>query len=307
MEARRALGAYQHATRVQLSLKDNIAAFASSAGLEPLQSLETAGAAIARLENDFTARAATATQRIAIKRRAAHLIDGLSADRQALVDSQTSIAMLEAQRKKIGEALKRGAQIRRDGQAIERAVKALRSKIIRREFNERLNTLWRDLFVRLAPNEPFVPAFMVPEQPTLRLQPKLITHRRDGTPGGAPGAMLSAGNLNTAALTLFISLHLTMKARLPWLILDDPVQSMDDVHIAHFAALLRTLSTQNGRQIIVAVHDRQLFEYLKLELSPTSATEQLLAIELIKTHEKDTDRLVDRRLFREEKALRFAA
>ena len=43
---------------------------------------------------------------------------------------------------------------------------------------------------------------------------------------------------------------------------------MDDIHIAHFAALLRTLSKQHGRQIIVAVHDRQLFEYLKLELSP---------------------------------------
>lgn len=43
---------------------------------------------------------------------------------------------------------------------------------------------------------------------------------------------------------------------------------MDDVNVTHFAALLRTLSKEQGRQIIIAVHDRQLFEYLKLELSP---------------------------------------
>src|SRR5207248_2777394 len=141
------------------------------------------------------------------------------------------------------------------------AVDNVRSAIIRPEFNERLNRLWRDLFIRLAPTEPFVPAFRIPESATQRLQPKLVTEHRDGGEvGGAPGAMLSAGNLNTAALTLFIALHLSVPKELPWLILDDPVQSMDDVHIAHFAALLRTLSKEHGRQVMIAVHDRQLFE-----------------------------------------------
>ena len=47
--------------------------------------------------------------------------------------------------------------------------------------------------------------------------------------------MLSAGNLNTAALTLFLALHLSVEEKLPWLVLDDPVQSMDELHIAQFA------------------------------------------------------------------------
>jgi exonuclease SbcC len=143
---------------------------------------------------------------------------------------------------------------------IREAVDAIRSGIIRREFNERLNRLWRDLFVRLAPGEPFIPAFRIPEAETQRIQPRLVTdHRAGGAAGGTPGAMLSAGNLNTAALTLFLSLHLSVPKALPWLILDDPVQSMDDVHIAHLAALLRTLSKEHGRQIVIAVHDRQLY------------------------------------------------
>ncbi len=83
--------------------------------------------------------------------------------------------------------------------------------------------------------------------------------------------MLSAGNLNTAALTLFLALHLTAKPTLPWLLLDDPVQSMDEVHVAQLAAVLRTLTRQHKRRIIIAVHEQALFDYLVLELEPGHA------------------------------------
>jgi exonuclease SbcC len=204
-------------------------------------------------------------------------------------------------------ALTRANTIRTDAQQMRALVEGVRSRIIGREFNERLNRLWRDLFVRLAPNEPFVPAFKIPSESTRRLQPKLITTHRAGGAGGTPGAMLSAGNLNTAALTLFIALHLTVAVQLPWLILDDPVQSMDDVHLAHFAALLRTLSKGQKRQVIVAVHDRQLFEYLRLELSPAFAGDSLLSLELSRGTNRDTLCVAERRSFQEETALRFVA
>jgi exonuclease SbcC len=103
---------------------------------------------------------------------------------------------------------------------------------------------------------------------------------RDGEKGGNPRAMLSAGNLNTAALTLFLALHLSVKPELPWLIIDDPVQSMDEVHISQFAALLRTLSKRENRQIMIAVHERALFDYLALELSPAYASDRLITVEL---------------------------
>lgn len=158
--------------------------------------------------------------------------------------------------------------------------------------------------MRLAPSEPFVPAFRIPEGDTKAIQPKLITVHRDiGEPAGTPGVMLSAGNLNTAALTLFIALHLSVPKTLPWLILDDPVQSMDDVHIAHFAALLRTLSKEKDRQVVIAVHDRQLFEYLRLELSPAFPDDSLVTLELIRGPNRDTSCIPDRPPFREEKEL----
>lgn len=163
---------------------------------------------------------------------------------------------------------------------LSRRARDQRTAIVRRVFNESLNAIWRDLFVRLAPDEPFVPAFALPESDGGAVEAVLETLYRSGGKGGNPRAMLSAGNLNTAALTLFLALHLSVKPALPWLLIDDPVQSMDEVHIAQFAALLRTLSKQHGRQIVVAVHEKPLFDYLALELSPAFPKDRLITIDI---------------------------
>jgi DNA repair protein SbcC/Rad50 len=162
---------------------------------------------------------------------------------------------------------------------LARRARALRTAKVREVFNDELNSVWQDLFIRLAPDERFVPAFALPETTTGQVEAILETHYRSGGKGGNPRAMLSTGNLNTAALTLWLALHLSVRPVLPWLVLDDPVQSMDDVHIAQLAALLRTLK-QTRRQVIIAVHDRQLFEYLALELSPAFNGDRLITIEL---------------------------
>jgi exonuclease SbcC len=161
-----------------------------------------------------------------------------------------------------------------------RIARETRTTIVRRVFNESLNAMWKRLFVRLAPDEPFVPAFALPESAGGPVEAILETVHRSGGRAGNPQAVLSAGNLNTAALTLFLALHLSVRSNLPWLVIDDPVQSMDEVHIAQFAALLRTLSKQLGRQVVISVHERPLFEYLALELSPAFQDDRLITIEL---------------------------
>jgi exonuclease SbcC len=82
---------------------------------------------------------------------------------------------------------------------------------------------------------------------------------------------------------------------------------MDDVHIAHFAALLRTLSKEHGRQVIIAVHDHQLFEYLKLELSPAFTEDSLLTLELSRGPRRDSVCISKRISFKQETALLVAA
>ena len=93
--------------------------------------------------------------------------------------------------------------------------------------------IWRALFVRLVPDEAYIPRFALPAG-SGPVRAVLETIHRSGQLGGSPGSMLSSGNLNTAALTLFLALNLSVERRLPFIVLDDPVQSMDEMHVARF-------------------------------------------------------------------------
>lgn len=291
-----------------IASRETLNEFAIEIGANALQDNEIFEDAAARLDTTLLARVTRLESRLSSRRRGNERIDVVRTVAERLSGIEAQRAADNAAWKRAEGALQKAQVLREQGNSVRMAVDHVRSAIIRREFNDRLNRVWRDLFIRLAPSEPFVPAFRIPASSTQKLQPKLITEHRDGgDAGGAPGAMLSAGNLNTAALTLFIALHLSVPVELPWLILDDPVQSMDDVHIAHFAALLRTLSKEHGRQVMIAVHDRQLFEYLKLELSPAFPEDSLLTIELSRGPRRDTTCVPTRFAFREETALLAAA
>lgn len=169
-------------------------------------------------------------------------------------------------------------------QAVARAVHDASSKaraaIVQRVFTRSLNEVWQSVFTRLAPREPFVPAFGVPTSSKTALEITLETVHSSGESGGSPQMMLSAGNLNTAALSLFIALHLAVEPLVPCLVFDDPVQSMDEVHVSQFAGLIRVLAKHHRRQVVIAVHERELFEYLALELSPAFEGDELITIEL---------------------------
>lgn len=177
---------------------------------------------------------------------------------------------------RVKEAKRRQAVAR----TVQQAASQARAEIVHRVFTESLNDVWRSVFTRLAPRENFVPTFGIPTASKTALELTLETVHTSGSTGGSPQLMLSAGNLNTAALSLFIALHLAVEPLVPCLVFDDPVQSMDEVHVTQFAALVRLLSKQHGRQIIIAVHERELFQYLALELSPAFNGDELITIEL---------------------------
>jgi len=224
-------------------------------------------------------QARTSTQNAKAARAIALLRDldeqNLDLDRlKSLITESTMLQFEVKSRVAKADTLREGAR------RLRSTASETRAAIVERVFNDSLNGMWRDVFVRLAPNEPFVPAFGSPEAGKHVLNISMETIHRTGGTAGAPGAMLSAGNLNTAALSLFLALHLVVEPRIPCLVLDDPIQAMDEVHVAQFAALLRLLSKQHGRQVVIAVHQRELFDYLALELSPAFAGDELITIEL---------------------------
>jgi exonuclease SbcC len=233
-----------------------------------------------RLSEIVTAALATSDLHNDIRRGALAHIAEIAKLGEELSQLTTLIAE-ESERKYVLDAQVREADRRRDvAKEVRAAASQTRAAIVERVFNDSLNRVWKDVFVRLAPSEPFVPAFGIPEAGKHALAISLETIHRTGGIAGAPGTMLSAGNLNTAALSLFIALHLAVEPVIPCLVFDDPIQSMDEVHVAQFAGLLRLLSKQHGRQVVLAVHERELFQYLALELSPAFEGDELITIEL---------------------------
>lgn len=198
------------------------------------------------------------------------------------VATQKETVTQAAERKALWDRRVKEAK-RRQGvaRAVLDASSMARAAIVQRVFTESLNEVWRSVFTRLAPREPYIPAFGVPTTPSrTAFELTLQTIHPSGDLGGSPQMMLSAGNLNTAALSLFIALHLAVEPVVPCLVFDDPVQAMDEVHVTQFAGLIRVLSKHHHRQVIIAVHEQELFDYLSLELSPAFEGDELITIEL---------------------------
>lgn len=180
-----------------------------------------------------------------------------------------------------------------------------RSKLINEVFDQSLNSLWAQLFGRFAPSERFTPRFVKQSQASRSVDVRLETELPGGRVSGSPGAMLSYGNTNSAALALFMALHLSAPSELQWLIFDDPVQSMDDIHVANFAAIIRQLAFVHQRQVVIAIHQPELFDYLSLALAPSDATQSLVRVTLDRGAGV-TDARVDRVEYEEEPLLHRA-
>lgn len=271
------------------ALRESMSRFATELRINPVGATEVVEVAMSRFVAEATRLISGYSSNQILRRE----MTGNTRETTRLTASREPVesAISAAQARLVGlkTAKERADAIIHDARELAKRAGEARTAIVRQVFNGSLNRVWRDLFVRLAPEEPFIPAFAVPETSGGPVEAILETWYRSGGKGGNPRAMLSAGNLNTAALTLFLALHLSVAPDLPWLVIDDPVQSMDEVHIAQFAALLRTLAKSKlQRQIVVAVHEKPLFDYLALELSPAFPNDRLITIELSRSADGHT-------------------
>jgi len=287
-EARVQLGAVRRAQRYAVDLLPEIETEISRATGRSLSSFETPARAldeaVAALSDHMIKVETKLSRRVSLTSELGQLDRELGVLRDRRAQDVDIARRIEEIKSTISDI----ASVRDKAKTVASAATMVRTNIVRSVFSGSLNKVWRDLFVRLAPAEEFVPQFKLPEDGAEKVEAVLETLHRSGRAAGTPGAMLSQGNLNTAALTLFLALNLSVPPQLPWLVLDDPVQSMDDVHIAQFAALLRTLSKSLNKQVVVAVHERALFDYLTLELSPAFPGDSLIAVEISRSFDGTT-------------------
>lgn len=300
---RNVLASVRRRAELSVSILPEIDIFVSEIAGAPLSSFDSVELALETAIQLLDKRLASAGEDSTLRTQALTEIDRRVRDLDNMLALRRDHDTKNRRLTEVGRALKEVDVSRSKAKLVSEAANIVRSEIVKRVFSTSLNKVWRDLFVRLAPSEQFVPAFRLPTGPEGKVDAVLETLHRSGEASGPPGAMLSQGNLNTAALTLFLALHLSVPVRLPWLVLDDPVQSMDDVHISQFAALLRTLSKGMQRQVVIAIHERALFDYLTLELSPAFPGDSLLTVEITRNFAGDAVAMPRTYLYEDDRAI----
>jgi hypothetical protein len=96
---------------------------------------------------------------------------------------------------------------------------------------------------------------------------------RRGDTTGNVSMMFSSAQLNAVGVCIFLSLSLMRPAGgVSWVLLDDPIQNMDDYNILGLVDLLRSFRGQ--RQVIVSTHDDQIGELLRRKLRPQRPEER---------------------------------
>jgi hypothetical protein len=121
----------------------------------------------------------------------------------------------------------------------------------------------------------------------------------DGVPGAALGVM-SQGELNSLALSLFLPRATLSESPFRFVVIDDPVQSMDPARVDGLARALE--DTARTRQVIVFTHDERLPEavrrlnikstILSITRRPKSVVEVRTALSPVRAHIEDALALV---------------
>lgn len=95
----------------------------------------------------------------------------------------------------------------------------------------------------------------------------------------APELVLSSSQMNALAVSIFLALNLGVPSiPLTTAMLDDPLQSLDDVNLLGLIDLLRRLISR--RQLIVSTHDARFGKLLQRKLRPVTNDQRTRVIEI---------------------------
>lgn len=186
------------------------------------------------------------------------------------------------------------------GDLAQRVIEALResaSQVVAERVSE-IEPMLKEMYGRIDVHPAFrVAGFLAS---SARGRGQLSTIVRDpfsGVECDAPATVLSSSQMNTLAVCAFLSLNLGMaNPPLQAAILDDPLQSLDDINLLGLVDLLRR--AKDKRQLCVSTHDARFGDLLARKLRPGSEGQRTLVIELdgwsrlgptITTHEVKAD------------------
>ncbi|HWZ45664.1 MAG TPA: AAA family ATPase [Candidatus Saccharimonadales bacterium] len=197
-------------------------------------------------------------------------IDSLLALEQITdLEQQLSLGKLEAE--KLGAEMDRISTARQNAKAISTSARRVSAE----NMDERLaslSPLLTELYVRLRPHVDFVDVSYRMRGDVKRFLSLQVGHEEALN----PRFIFSSGQRRALGLAFLLAVHLSR----PWcklnsLILDDPVQHVDDYRALHLVEVLAAIR-QRGEQIICTAEDPDLAELLCRRLRSESGSEGMM-------------------------------
>jgi DNA repair exonuclease SbcCD ATPase subunit len=188
----------------------------------------------------------------------------------------------EATRAKLREEDTELARRAATGEQAQRVIEALReaaSDVVTQRIKE-IEPLLSDMYGRIDVH----PAFRVVRflASVVRGRGQLSTVVEDPISGvecDAPGLVLSSSQMNALAVCVFLSINVGLsRPPLETAILDDPLQSLDDINLLGLIDLLRR--TKDRRQLCVSTHDLRFGDLLARKLRPRSQDQRTIVVQL---------------------------
>jgi len=170
----------------------------------------------------------------------------------------------------------------RTGERAQRVIEALRettSTMVEERLNE-ITPLLQSIYSRMEPH----PAFRLVTflSRIVRGRGQLSTRVSDPVEDKQcenPAAVFSSSQVNALAISVFLTLNIGVPTLpLSVAILDDPLQSLDDINLLGLVDLLRRAKDQ--RQLLVSTHDTRFGELLARKLRPRDKSGRTIVIEL---------------------------
>lgn len=203
--------------------------------------------------------------------RSSRLKEAIAEAKGRLDRLHPSIAKAEKSKQALDSYVNVAQELRkRTSEGIEKILQSFTMGTTRQSFE--------DLFTRLARSPLF--GVTISQARVVRRRPEIhwcATYEQKQYPGNA---IFSQGELNSCAIAFFLALATSNPQPLGFLLLDDPVQNMDEIHIEEFGNILKFIKDQLGWQLIVGVHDESIYQYLKRQLYPCKTGQSLIGYTL---------------------------
>lgn len=99
------------------------------------------------------------------------------------------------------------------------------------------------------------------------LKTRIYTYDESESNKMSPVVYLSSAQVNILSLCIFLSKVLSEKnTTFNTIFIDDPIQHLDGINLLSFIDVLRTITTDLGRQIVISTHNEQFYKLLKVKM-----------------------------------------